>query len=541
MHLRVFRNNIEITFPYSSSIVSDIKESFASFSIKWEPKKKHWYFPLKTINNEAKVKILESFISRYNATVTNWHKVEEASKKINRKYELIAKAKDFAQSFVNEFKDVNGNPLFEHQKEAVNYLVKQNAILGDSVGLGKTTSSIIAAICWKNILPTLRIALLVRPSLHDNWRSELDRLGIDRKDIEIYSTAKIPDQIDGDYVIIADECHDFAYHDSSRTRKFLNLAESALMVWELSGTYSKTGRPINLYPLLKAIKCPIAENRNKYEQRYCDLKFNSYLGFWDNTGSSNLEELHHKIKDYILARKSNEVLNLPPIMPTKYVKVELSKEDEEEYNAEFKALQDDYYHRLSIGEIKSGSEAMVFFGYLRKISSKYKIPQTIEIVKDLVESGNNVIVFTEYVDSAKEIAKAFNVIPYIGEEKKNTKEILNEFIQNQQVFVGLGKMAGTGLNGLTKANYCILHDRPWNPTDIEQYVGRAHRPNQKNSVFPIWVECGHADVRIDQILSRKDDDIHVIINGRKRKAKNLSDVAEDLLQDIFKDAAKNTK
>ena len=176
---------------------------------------------------------------------------------------------------------------------------------------------------------------------------------------------------------------------------------------------------------------------------------------------------------------------------------------------------------------------MVFFGYLRKLSSKFKVQETIKLTKELVDQGNNVVVLTEYVDSAKEIAQAFDVLPYIGEERKNAENILFNFADSKSVFVGIGKMAGVGLNGLTKANYIILHDRPWNSTDVEQYLGRIHRQGQKNSVFPIWVQYGVSDDRVDEILAAKGENVEIIINGKRRKTNSLSNVAQDLLREIF--------
>ena len=79
-----------------------------------------------------------------------------------------------------------GRKLKEHQKTAVKFLIaNKKCILADSMGLGKTTSAIIAALAggFKNIL------VITTASLKTNWKKDL-LYYVDENDINIVSGSK---------------------------------------------------------------------------------------------------------------------------------------------------------------------------------------------------------------------------------------------------------------------------------------------------------------------------------------------------------------
>eukprot|EP01051_Picozoa_sp_SAG22_P000871 SAG22_NODE_28_length_28728_cov_19.603619_14_plen_754_part_00 len=96
------------------------------------------------------------------------------------------------------------------------------------------------------------------------------------------------------YVLIADEAHYMQSMESQRTVAALRLADRAGAVILATGTPLKNARPSNLFPLLKAIKHPLAAERRHYEATYCGGRRTRFKK-WDVSGATKLPELHAKL------------------------------------------------------------------------------------------------------------------------------------------------------------------------------------------------------------------------------------------------------
>ncbi|MSP46667.1 MAG: hypothetical protein EXQ83_12635, partial [Xanthobacteraceae bacterium] len=118
--------------------------------------------------------------------------------------------------------------------------------------------------------------------------------------------------------VILDEAH-FIKNNSQRTSHCLKLlgvsndARAALIgprqVYLLTGT-PITNRPKDLFNLLRCVGHPSARSFISFAKQYCDAYKNDYG--WVTTGASNLEELNLLMKEVMLRRKKDEVLDLPP-------------------------------------------------------------------------------------------------------------------------------------------------------------------------------------------------------------------------------------
>lgn len=224
----------------------------------------------------------------------------------------------------------DGRTLMEHQKDAVKFLVsRKKVILADDMGLGKSTSTIAAALLgnYKHIL------VICPASVKETWKKELS-LFVDEDDITIVNGSKwddarftiinydildnfytVPTQTykqkelsltkDGKVVeevkqktvvsrsnkiidkamadsqlfksnfdlVIIDEAHTLSNTKSNRYKIVSDLMMRAKPngIFELTGT-PITNRPINFYNLLKIIDAPIAKDWKQYVERYCDGK-----------------------------------------------------------------------------------------------------------------------------------------------------------------------------------------------------------------------------------------------------------------------------
>ncbi len=117
---------------------------------------------------------------------------------------------------------------------------------------------------------------------------------------------------------------------------------------------------------------------------------------------------------------------------------------------------------------------------MRKVGSKYKVNTGITLATELREQGQPVVIFTEFVDSAKALYTALGGELLTGETPVAERQEIVDRFQNGEslVFTGTIKAGGVGLT-LTAASNVILLDRPWTPGEMEQAEDRCIVEGQK--------------------------------------------------------------
>jgi SNF2 family DNA or RNA helicase len=434
----------------------------------------------------------------------------------------------------------NGWQLRDYQRQGAEWLLAHSTggiygggILADEMGLGKTLTALSAAkaLQKKHNCPVLVVCPV---SLIDNWHKEAAIAGVK---IECFSWAKVPSPLEANYVLIADEAHYAQNESSSRTKKLLSLtsAPQCLAAWLLSGTPMKNGRPVNLFPLLKAIAHPLTQNRWDYMKRFCNA-YEKSIGkgksVWDFSGSSYLQELSQKTEDAILRRTKKECLTELPSKTRIIKSVDLESANDKAYRAEIERLVLDYRDRAKRGEVDPDSEALVTLNILRKVGSEAKAPAVIEFAQDILEQGDQVVIFTDFVESAKAIHKALGGELLTG-QSKDRQAMVDRFQSGEsKVFVGTIKAGGVGIT-LTAASQVILCDRPWTPGDCYQAEDRVHRLGQESPCFAYWLRLGEIDAAIDNLIHEKSERIELMLKGKRKTLRGVSspkELAKELLE-----------
>lgn len=122
-----------------------------------------------------------------------------------------------------------------------------------------------------------------------------------------------------------------------------------------------------------------------------------------------------------------------------------------------------------------------------KSAGSVKRDETIRMLKEAVQSGHNVLLFSQFTSMLDILVRACEQeeIPYrlLTGKTKNRDQIIQQFQTNRNptVFLLSLKAGGTGLN-LTAADYVIHYDPWWNPAVEQQATDRAHRIGQTKSV-----------------------------------------------------------
>lgn len=470
----------------------------------------------------------------------------------------------------------NGWTLREYQKQGAEWLlahrkggIYEGGILADSMGLGKTLTALCAARAMQKVYDC-SVFVIAPVSLLEGWQRAAE---IAEVKIELFSNSyqKIPMPLENKkYLIICDEAHGFQETRSKRTGKMFALAEheNCLATWLLTGTPIKNGRPINLLPLLMAVKHPIVANKLDYMKHYCNAHY-KYVGkkeVWDVTGAAHLDELSQKTEDVVLRRKKDEVLKELPTKTRLFERVSLEGQQAEDYKLSISLLAEDFRKRakahlfksnlrllfkvpsskgwlswvLAYNPVDKNAEALVMLNILRKVGSQYKVNAAVDYALELLEQGQQVVIFTEFLDSAKEVyarlmdAKIGHCELLTGETKTEERQSIVDRFQSgeSKVFVGTIKASGVGLT-LTAASNILLVDRAWTSGDNDQAEDRVHRISQQNAVFATWLKLGAIDDAIDNLITEKSERIELMLKGKHKTLKGIhsaKDLAKELLE-----------
>ena len=453
--------------------------------------------------------------------------------------------------------------LFPHQENAVKFLLsKDKSILSDDMGLGKTKSAIAAAL----LSGAEKILVICPANAKINWFREITEY-IDEEYVTIVKSGfwqpkfftiinydilnrfhEIEDKRKKDepksYIneekfdlLICDEAHMIKNKGSIRGKVVAQISENIPKIWLLTGT-PIANRPMDYYNLLKVCKIPVADNFQHFAYRYCAAKsFNKKLKsgkvkrIWLTDGASNLEELHQKTKNYILRRKKEDHLDLPPKIVSPFY---LDLENRKGYKEAF----DDYLFWLELEGKKLGAgRQMVEMVVLRKFISQEKIPLTIDMVNNFLEQSEDkkIIIFTVFTESLKALKKEFGdlAVCHNGEmSDKEKQKSIDQFQTNPKVRVFIGNIisAGSAIT-LTAADTTIMHDLDFVPANHQQAEDRNWRIGTTKTVniyYPIFNDT--IEERIYETLQKKKEIISTVMGEKLESIDIMSDLVNSLIK-----------
>ena len=149
-----------------------------------------------------------------------------------------------------------------------------------------------------------------------------------------------------------------------------------------------------------------------------------------------------------------------------------------------------------------------------KISESGKMELLADILQNILDAGEKVIIFTQYVEMGKLIqeliSKKFKeevLFLHGSQTLKEKTKIIDTFQEdkNYKIFVATLKTGGTGLN-LTAAQNVIHYDLWWNPAVENQATDRVHRIGQENDVMVYrFITKGTLEETINEISKHKID------------------------------------
>ena len=268
----------------------------------------------------------------------------------------------------------------------------------------------------------------------------------------------------------------------------------------LTGT-PMTNRPRDLFNLLKAVRHPLATSFYSYAKRYCAAFDNGY-GL-DSRGASNVEELAQVVAGVMLRRTKDEALDLPPKTRT-WQPVEIDSAEVRRAEATALAFFADNPQR-------DGPAWATFLGKLnqaRHALALAKVEATLEAVRERLEAGEKVVVFSSYsgvIERLKaELGDPARVITGATPAAQR-QAAADAFQKDPDVRVLLGNLvaAGVGLT-LTAGTHVVFNDLDWVPANHWQAEDRIYRIGQTRPAFVTYLVAeGTLDDYVAALLEQK--------------------------------------
>lgn len=436
--------------------------------------------------------------------------------------------------------------LYPYQVQGIVFLQNNDhALLADDMGTGKTVMTTVALKILIQQTKVHHVLILCPPSVLHEWKRHLDdwapeliaylirspqkevRKSLWQTPMHIYVTTY--DMLRGDIengilpsetwekfdIVVLDEAHHIKNMKSSRFRAIKKLRPRRR--WALTGT-------------------PI---QNKIEDLFSVFEFVNpgYLTPYDLYP----ERIQEKIKPYFLRRRKKEVM--PELPPKIYEPIELELDEEQDiaYRQEEAGVREEL---LALGNKITKQHIFAVLNRLKQICNfapgKFTSPKTDSLkerIEEIVESGNKVIVFSQYVGEGvsklEKILEPYGVAKIVGgQTDANRKSEIEKFKKQREipVLIASVKSGGEGLN-LTEASYVVHFDHWWNPAVMWQAEDRVHRRGQTKGVniYSYWMK-DTIDDRIRLKLREKGILFENVVDGLAEEIIDQTLSIDDLLE-----------
>ena len=457
--------------------------------------------------------------------------------------------------------------LREYQKNGFQWLqmlekYELGGILADDMGLGKTIQVITLILKYKEEQKEKLPSIVIAPSsLTLNWKNEIQKFAPTLETIVINGSLeqrkkKIKDIKKYDLIITSYDLlkrdlelyekenitFKYAIADEAQYIKNSNTQNAkALKSIKAETRYALTGTPIEnslaeLWSIFDYIMPGYLFKYKKFKQLY-------EVPIVKDNDMYSMKKLKMLIEPFILRRTKKEVLTELPEKTITILNNEMEDEQQKIYLSYLAKAKQEAMQEIEINGVeKSHIKILALLTRLRQIcchpslfledynQDSSKLKQCIEIIKEGIEAGHKILLFSGYTSMfdiiEKELLKEdINYYKLTGKTNVNERvELVEDFNQNENVKVFLIslKAGGTGLN-LTGADMVIHYDPWWNISAENQATDRAYRIGQKNNVQVYkLITKNSIEEKIYELQEKKSKLINNVLNTETTFINKLS-------------------
>ena len=336
-------------------------------------------------------------------------------------------------------------------------------------------------------------------------------------------SAKCRDKTIG--IVAIDEIHKCKNPGSQQGKAILKLQSECRIA--MTGT-PLMNTPLDLYIILKWLGYEY-HSFYKFKQYYAE--FGGYGGH-EIIRYKHLGELERNLRNHMLRRKKEEVLDLPEKL---YVNeyVDMTPKQAQVYKEVTQAIKANI-DQISISpnplaELIRMRQATGYTGILSsKIQESAKIDRMEELIAESIANGKKVAVFSNWTQMTDPICQRLENSKELGDDityelitgqtsAEDRMRAVNAFQTDPacKVIVGTVGAMGTGLT-LTAGTVVIFMDEPWTMAAKQQAEDRCHRIGSTENITIYTI-----DERIHEIVENKGEMADKIVDGKIEKANKV--------------------
>ena len=296
----------------------------------------------------------------------------------------------------------------------------------------------------------------------------------------------------------------------------------------LSGT-PMPNKVFEIYNIMNQISPVDFATKNYFLSYFCGMSYNfdSGWGYITDTAEQKLEELFYKIAPFTHRKRKIDVLDLPEKTYQRII-LEMSDNEASIYNEIESGVANEFV-------LHPTSNPLTKMIRLRQYTSHLKIKPVIELIENILETGEKVVIVDFFKEPLYELKKLLGDVAglHTGDQTvEERSEIVKQFQDpnsNIKVFIGSIQTCNFGLT-LTCASKMFLMTLPYSVGDYEQVADRIHRISQKNAVniYPLIFQDSIDSYVFSAIENKKKDIIRVMDNEDYN-----SNVSESVLGEVI--------
>ena len=507
------------------------------------------------IEQIRKIEVAEAekrkFIAELNIQKEHWVKYKQ---ELEEKY---AEYSDKLHALLKE-----GVKLYPHQIVAAMFMnVTRNTLISHEMGLGKTLS----AILYVEMNGFEKVIVVTPNSLKFNFYNEVKKFtdstahivnwrkndcGIEEAKYVIVNyeffnpsvksgrfQAKWDKlEIDRIDAVICDESHRLkntkanTYKNFTRTFKKKIFKGDKISKIFLSGTPAPN-RAYELYTVLHEISPLDFETKTYFQKYYCGMEYDhdAGWGYHTNTAEQKFEELFHKIAPFTHRKRKVDALKDLPDKTYQRIILEMTDDEERIYEEIEAGVANEFV------EHPNGNPLTIMIR-LRQFLASIKIKHVIELIENVLHSGEKVVVVDYFKDTLYELQKKLggSTALHTGDQSVEERAELVEAFQDENSavkgFLGSIQTCNYGLT-LTAASKLFIMTLPYSVGEYDQVSDRLHRIGQKSAVniyvliFPKTID----DYVFSAIENKRREIVKVIDNEDY-----TSNVNESVLTEVIR-------
>ena len=454
--------------------------------------------------------------------------------------------------------------LYPHQIVAAMFMnVTRNTLISHEMGLGKTGSSIL----YVEMNGFEKVVVITPNSLKFNYYYEIQKFtnsqahivnwkknkcGIedakyiivnydffnptksksDKNDRFLKKWEKLGiDKID---CVICDESQKLKNTKSNTYKNFKRTFKKSIFRGDkeskifLSGTPAPN-RAYELYSVLNQISVVDFPTKKYFYQYYCGLVYDTGgWGYVPGEMEARFEELYHKIAPFTHRKRKFEALKDLPDKTYQRLILEMDDSEYETYNQ----IEEGVANEFTVDPTKNPLTIML---RLRQYTASIKVKHTVELIENILETGEKVVVVDYFKDSLKQLKERLGDVAALHtgdqtvEERSDIVKVFQDPDSNIRVFLGSIQTCNYGLT-LTAASKLFIITLPYSVGEYDQVSDRLHRIGQKSAVniYPLIFPDTIDDYVFSAIESKRKEIVKVMDNEDYK-----SNIAESVLGEVI--------